>query len=166
MKLPDRIFIIGWFWSWKSSLAQHISKIKKIPCFDLDDIRWVKKYSHKLSDSQRKQKLDEILYHQSQRIIEGCVIDWADECYTSADLVVLLKVPGCVVAWRVFIRYIYRLFHWMYAGSLWWVIYLMYWAFMYYQKPKGKYSFSRHLEDCKKYGCKYIIIGDAKEILK
>jgi hypothetical protein len=77
----------------------------------LDDIRWVKKYSHKLSDSQRKQKLDEILHHQSQRIIEGCIIDWADECYTSADLVILLKVPGHIVAWRVFTRYIYRFFH-------------------------------------------------------
>jgi hypothetical protein len=54
----------------------------------------------------------------------------------------------------------------MYAGSLWWVICLMYWAFMYYQKPKGKYSFSRHIEDCKKYECNYIVICDAKELLE
>lgn len=165
MQLPDKIYIIGWFWSGKSSLAKHISIIKKIPYFDLDDIRWLKKYSHKLSDDERKQKLHEILHKHDKRIIEWCVVDRADICYSSANLVILFKVPGYIVVWRVFKRYIYRLFHWIYTGSLWWTLSLMYRSFMYYQKSKGKYSFHRHIEDCKKYKCNYIVIRDAKEIL-
>jgi len=165
MKFPNKIYLIGWFGSGKSSLAKHISAIKNIPYFDLDDIRWVKKYSHKLSDREREQKLREILQKHTQRVIEWCVIDRADECYILADLVVLLKVPGYIVAWRVLKRYIHRLLHWIYAGSLWWTLSLMYRSFMYYQKSKGKYSFHRHIQDCKKYKCNYMVIRDAKEIL-
>lgn len=166
MEFPDKIYVIGWFGSGKSFLANRISKIKNIPYFDLDDIRWVKKYSHKLSDNERKDKLVDILAWNHKRIIEWCVIDWADVCYTSADLIVLLKIPWYLAAWRIIQRYISRLLYWKHAWTFLWTLSLMYRAYMYYQKPKGKYSFDRHFKDCKKYAWRYIIIRDAKEILE
>lgn len=165
MKFPDKIYIIGWFWSGKSLLAKRIAAIKKIPHFDLDDIRWVKKYSHKLSDNERKQKLDNILQRNAQWIVEWCVVDWADECYMLADLIIVLKIPSYVAAWRIMKRYLSRIFSWKYAWTFWWMLSLMYRAYEYYQWSKGKYSFCRHIQDCKKYKCKYMIIRDAKEIL-
>jgi adenylate kinase family enzyme len=165
MKFPDKIYVIGWFWSGKSSFAKHIAAIKKISFFDLDDIRRLKKYSHKLSDDERKQKLDEILQHNKQRIIEWCVIDRADECYLLADLVIVFKIPWYIAAWRIMKRYFSRMFSWKSVWTFLWMLSLMYRAYMYYQWSKGKYSFHRHIEDCKKYKCNYIIIRDAKEIL-
>lgn len=165
MNLPDKIYIIGWFGSGKSLLAERIHNIKKVSYFDLDDIRWAKKYTEKLSEEKRKYKIQQILKQYKKWIVEWCVIDWADICYNSADLVIVLKISWYVAVWRVFKRYISRIFHWEYAWSFLWTLSLMYRSFMYYQKPKGKYSFHRHIEDCKKYNCNYIIIRDAKEIL-
>lgn len=165
MKIPDKIYIIGWFGSGKTSLAKKISSLYAIPHFDLDDIRWVKKYSHKLSDSEREKKLSDILRWNQNWIIEWCVIDWANKCYKTADLVVLIKIPWYIAAWRIIKRYISRLFCWRYAWTFLWTLSLMYRAFMYYHNSKGKYSFSRHLEDCKKYKCNYIVIHDINDIL-
>lgn len=165
MKFPNKIYVLGGSGSWKSSLAKKISKIKNIPHFDLDDIMRFKKYTDKLPEEQRKHKLHTtILQKYDKRVIEWCFVDWADECYKKADLVILLNVSKFTVAWRVFKRYIINILHWNFTETFRWVIWLMQRA-MSYQNPKNRHSLYRHIEDCKKYGCTYIIIRDVKEIL-
>jgi hypothetical protein len=76
-----------------------------------------------------------------------------------------LNVSKFTVAWRIFKRYIFRIIRWDFTETFRWVMWLIQRA-MTYQNPESRHSFRRHLEDCKKYKCNYIVIRDAKEILE
>jgi hypothetical protein len=118
-----------------------------------------------LPEEQRTHKLHTtILQKYDKRVIEWCFIDRADECYKQADLVILLDVAKPIVACRVFKRYIKNILHWDYRETFRSVLWLMQRAMM-YQNPKSKYSLYRHIADCERYWCKYIVIHDAKDIL-
>ncbi len=164
MKLPDKIYIVGGAGSGKSTLAKKISKIKHIPNFDLDDIMRFKKYTEKLPMEQRDYKLNALLQEHIKRVIEWCAVDRSDICYQEADLVIVLDVSKYIVAWRIFKRYLYLIFHWNFTGTFVWMINLIQRA-MKYQNPKTHHSLYRHINDCKKYKCDYIVIHHDKEIL-
>lgn len=163
--LPDRIYIIGGPGSGKSFLAKRISALKHLPHFELDDIMRFKKYTEKLPMEQRTHKLHQtILQKYDKWVIEWLALDRADECYKKADLVIVFNVPSWVVAWRIFRRYVRNVLRWDFTETFWWMFSLAKRA-MTYQNPKSTYSLRRHIEDCKKYKCNYVVINDAKEIL-
>jgi adenylate kinase family enzyme len=165
MQLPDRIYIIGGSWSWKSTLAQRISRIKHIPHFALDDILWYKKYKEKLPVEQRTYKLHHtILQKYDTWVIEWFAVGWADRCYQEADLVIIFDVSRRVIAWRIIKRYILWILHWDFTKNFFEMIVLLRWAIT-YQNHKSIYSLRRHIDDCEKYKCNYVVIRDAKEIL-
>jgi adenylate kinase family enzyme len=164
MHLPDKIYILGGAGSWKSSLAKKISIIKQIPHFYLDDILRFKKYTEKLPTEQRMYKLHQILKEHNKRVIEWCSVDRPDECYKQADLVIVLDVSTYIVAWRIFKRYVSRIIHWDFRETFRWMMWLAKRA-MSYQDPKRTHSLRRHIEDCKKYKCNYVVVRDAKEVL-
>jgi hypothetical protein len=115
---------------------------------------------------QRTYKLHHtILQQHHKRIIEWFAIDRAEECYQKADLVIILNVSKFIVVWRIFKRYVSQIVRWNLTQTFVWMIKLMIRA-MSYQNPKSKYSLRRHIEDCEKYRCNYVVIRDAKEILE
>ena len=164
MQLPDKIYVLGGSGSGKSSLAKKISQRKHIPYFDLDDIMWNKKYTDKLPVEQRVPKLHTLLETHRKWVIEWCFVDWANECYLEANLVIILNVSKYTVAWRILKRYFLNLCRGDFTETFGWVMALVKRA-MSYQDPKRTYSLRRHIEDCKKYECNYVVIHDAQEIL-
>jgi len=88
----QRIYILGASGSGKSYLAKLVSDKLKIPCYDLDDVFWVKKYSKKLDEDKRVEELRKIVKSKSW-VIEGVYTSWVSEAVKSADLIIWLKVP-------------------------------------------------------------------------
>lgn len=74
------------------------------------------------------------------------------------------NVPRFVLARRIFKRYIHHIIYKDASQTFLSMIKIIQRAMTYYN-PKSKDSFYRHINDCKKYKCKYIVIRDAKEIL-
>lgn len=164
MQLPNKIYIIWAAWSWKSTLAKKIVAIKNIPFFTWDDIVWSKKFTEKSPIWQRTNKLHDIMKQNKKRIIECGGIGWADECYQNADLVIIFNVPRFLLARRILKRYVSHIVHWDFSQTFVSMIKIIQRAMTYYN-PKSEHSLYRHVEDCKKYNCKYIVIRDAKEVL-
>ena len=72
-----KIHIIGCSGSGKTYLANALSKKYNISHFDLDDIQWdnnAKEYGKKRTLDERKALLQEILYNNDERIIEGYIM--------------------------------------------------------------------------------------------
>lgn len=164
MQLPDKIYIIGGAGSGKSTLAKKLSAITHIPFFCMDDIMWQKKYTLKRPVEERTRLLTTtILDIYDTWIVEWFAVDRADECYKQADLVIVFDVPKYIVAWRILRRTLISFFKWDFTQHGSWFFSFISWA-MKYTTPWHPHSFARHIEDCKKYACNYIIIHDAKEI--
>ena len=68
----------------KTYLANVLSKKYNISHFDLDDIQWdnnAKEYGKKRTLDERKALLQEILYNNDERIIEGVYYAWVQQSF-------------------------------------------------------------------------------------
>lgn len=102
-----KIFIIGISGSGKSTLAKDISKILKIPHFDLDDIFWIKRYTDKRNKEECLLKLKEILKLNNEWIIEG-VYHWGKIAANTANVIIWLDYGINTATIRVIKRWFKR----------------------------------------------------------
>lgn len=106
-KKRERIYILGITGSGKSFLAKRISKILKIPTYDMDDIRFIKKFTKARTPAQRKKKVDKLL-KQKKWIFDARGTDWDRHAMLKADTIVWLLTPSYKRVFRIIKRYIKR----------------------------------------------------------
>jgi adenylate kinase family enzyme len=103
----NRIYILGTIGSGKSFLANRLSKILNIPCYDLDDIFWLNKFNKKRNKMERNQ-LFQKLCNKKEWIIEGVYSTWVEEGIKKSDLVIFLDINTLTLLYRTIKRYIKR----------------------------------------------------------
>jgi len=104
----NKIHIIGGPGSGKSYLANKLSKKLKIPCYDLDDIKWDNKsdsYGIRAPEHVRDSKLKRILL-KDKWIVEGVYLDWVKESFRKAELIIFLDSSEKKRRKRILIRFI------------------------------------------------------------
>jgi adenylate kinase family enzyme len=96
-----RIAIIGLPGSGKSTLACKLGKFFNIPVYHLDKHLFI-------NDIRRDQKefisIQQQLVDQDAWIIEGCSITTLEMRFARADVILYLRFPRLLCAWRVFKR--------------------------------------------------------------
>ena len=99
--------MLGHVGSGKSFWADKISKKLKITHYDMDDVRFVKKFSKARTKPQRKVLVDKIL-KKKQWIIDARGTDWDMYAMLKADVVIWMRTPFYIRGFRVFKRYFQR----------------------------------------------------------
>jgi energy-coupling factor transporter ATP-binding protein EcfA2 len=160
---PKRIFITGAPGSGKSHLANRISGMTGIESYDLDDIRYVRKYDILRPRATRKQKLNAIARRNSW-IISGTSLSFSGPAIKRAQLIIILRESFPLTTLRIARRFIKRksgkrppkeTF-----GSLLGLIRYSYDAC----HKKGGYLFEQFRQIRKEYGRNVIILKSKKEV--
>ena len=102
-----KIRIIGAPGSWKSTLANKISKKLWVPYFELDDILYEKKYTLKRSKEERMEILDK-LCKQDKWLFEGVSIGRTELTFEKSDLIIYLSISKRLLIKRLLFRHINR----------------------------------------------------------
>lgn len=102
-----KIYVLGTSGSGKSFLARDLSKILKIPYYDLDDVMFIKKFTKTRSRRQRKQKVDQILKNKKW-IIDARGTDWDKHSILKADTIIWMRTPFYKRTSRILKRYFQR----------------------------------------------------------
>lgn len=111
-----KLYIIGQAGCGKTTLAKKISREKRIPHFDLDDLEWEdlgpNVCSHRRTDEEKTALLKNILEKNPDWICEGMYYkDWIFPCIKEADEVLILKLNKFIWINRFVLRCIKRLLH-------------------------------------------------------
>ncbi len=93
--------------SGKTTLANKLSKIKKIKHYSLDDIYHIVKFTKKRSPKVREKKLNSIL-SKKRWIVEGVHNKWTEEIFRTADLVIWLDLHPRFLIWHLLKRFFKR----------------------------------------------------------
>mgnify|MGYP001591278894 FL=1 len=104
----ERIYILGITGSGKTFLAKKLSKILKILTYDMDDIRFIKKFTKARTPEQRKKKVDKILREKKKWIFDGRGTNWERHAMLKADTIIWLLTPSYKRVFRIFRRYFQR----------------------------------------------------------
>lgn len=107
MTSPKKIFIFGPPGSGKSYWANEISKKLKIPIYDMDDVRFIKKFNKDRPEEKRKLLVDKILKNKKW-VIDSKANDWNRHAMLKADLLLWICVPFYVRVIRIIKRYFRR----------------------------------------------------------
>ena len=156
-----RVYIIGTAGSGKSFLAKRISEKLDIPCYDLDDIFWYKKYTKKTNKAKRKKALARIA-NKSNWIIEGVYSSWTEQALRKANIVIILDIHIVKLTWRILKRYLSK-HNSIHKESLKDVIFLINYAHS-YKKGTHSSSYNQHIALVKKHKRKYIILKNVKQV--
>lgn len=108
-----KIHIIGGPASGKTFTAKKLSKLLKIPYYELDKVFWDDNdtnYTLKASEKKRSSKLNEILKNDSW-IIEGAYYKWVEKSFETADKIIILAPSTLLRHKRLIVRYIQRKFN-------------------------------------------------------
>src|SRR3989344_6408580 len=87
----ERIYILGPPGSGKSYLAKKISEKLHLPFKDMDDVRFIKKFTKARTKPQRK-KLVDIILKTKKWVIDARGTDWDRHAMLKADLIILLRI--------------------------------------------------------------------------
>jgi adenylate kinase family enzyme len=107
--MKKKIHIVGIYGSGKSSLAKKLSKLLKIKNYDLDEIKYKRKYN-KIRPVKERLKIVKKISKKKKWITEGAWLDYALDLYRKADLVIFLEIPKRTIYKRILIRHIKRKF--------------------------------------------------------
>ncbi len=107
MKKLNRIHIVGIYGSGKSTFAKKINEILKYKVYDLDKIKYKRKYD-KIRSVEERLKIVKEISDKKNWITEGAWLDYALELYKKADLVIFFDVPKNILYKRIWIRYLKR----------------------------------------------------------
>lgn len=102
--MVNKISILGSPGSGKSYLAKEISKILKIQNYDLDYLFFASKFDKK-RDEEERDKLFKKVCKKKKWIMEGAYTSWIEEGIKKSDLIVFLKTPPYISAYRTFKRF-------------------------------------------------------------
>ena len=104
---PKKIHIIGIYGSGKSTLAEELSKLLKIKTYDLDEIKYKRKYDI-IRPVKDRLRIVKSISKKSQWITEGAWLDYALDLYKKADLVIFLQIPKRELYKRIVLRHFKR----------------------------------------------------------
>jgi adenylate kinase family enzyme len=160
MRKPKRIYILGTAGSGKSFLAKKLSEKLNVPCYDLDDIFWYKKYTKKRNKPERKRLLAKIA-SKREWIIEGVFGSWIEKALKRADLVVLLDIHIARLAWRILMRYLGKI--WAKEHRLGDTIGLIRYAHR-YKHGEHSSSYGQHMALLKKHRARYVVLKNNGQV--
>ena len=155
-----KVYVLGTSGSGKSYLARLISEKLDVPCYDLDDIFWVKKYSEKLHEDKRVLKIMKIAKKKSW-VIEGVYASWVSKAIAEADLVIWLRTPAHKRVSRIISRKLKNYDRDSWRGTFGLVRFSLAYRFR-----KKKASHSGHKELLKNTSVKHIVIKNKKNFNK
>jgi len=167
MKKISKIHIVGIYGSGKSTLAKKLSALLKIKTYDLDEIKYKRKYDIIQPVNKRLNKVQEISNKKSW-ITEGAWTSYAVELYKKADLVIFLQIPKWTLYKRIFARHFKRKFHnYDYKDNgIKTTHNIMKKVHQHYHDPKHFMTLKSHKEYLEKYAKKFFIIKTKKDIKK
>mgnify|MGYP001205991647 FL=1 len=103
----EKIYVLGAPGSGKSYLANKLSSLLKIPHYDMDDVRFIKKFTKIRTKEKRKQKVDKI--HKNKKwIIDARGTGWDRHSMLKADTIIWIKTPPHKRTLRILKRYLKR----------------------------------------------------------
>jgi len=102
-----RIHIVGIYGSGKSTLAKKLHKIFGYKIYDLDEIKYKRKYDQIRSVKERL-KIVKHISNKKTWITEGAWLDYAIDLYKKADLVIFLEIQKRTLYKRIITRYFKR----------------------------------------------------------
>jgi len=166
-KKISKIHIVGIYGSGKSTLAKRLSKLLKIKNYDLDEIKYKRKYDIIRSVKERLKKVKEISNRKSW-ITEGAWTSYAVELYKKADLVIFLQIPKWILYKRIFARHFFKKFHdYKYKDKdkgFKSTYNIMMKVHQYFHDPEHFMTLDSHKEYLKKYTKEFFIIKNNKDI--
>lgn len=108
-----KIYITGGPGSGKTTYAKKLAKKMNLPCFDLDDIKWINRTENinkSRPKEERKFLLNKILQENDHWICEGVYFqDWIIPIIEHADKVIILQTPRYLRQFRITKRSVRRM---------------------------------------------------------
>lgn len=110
-----KIYISGGPGSGKTTYAKKLAKHLNIPCFDLDNVKWIndeKHFNERRSKKERAVLLNNILCNNKNWICEGVYFqDWIIPVIEKADKIIILRPSSAVRQYRIIRRSFMRMMH-------------------------------------------------------
>ena len=106
MKLK-KIYILGISGSGKTYLGNLLSQKLKIPLYDSDDVRFIKKFTKARPKEQRKKLIDKII-KKPKWIIDARGTDWDRHAMKKSDLIIWMQTRLLKRSHRILKRYFGR----------------------------------------------------------
>lgn len=104
---PKRIYILGSSGSGKTYLGNLLSQKLKIPPYDSDNIRFIKKFTKARTKEKRKELIDKII-KKPKWIIDGRGTDWDRHAIKKSDLIIWMQTHLLKRSHRILKRYFGR----------------------------------------------------------
>lgn len=101
---PKRIYVLGHSGAGSTHLSKILSSKLNIPAYDMDDVRFVKKFTEARTKPERKKLVDKIIKNKSW-IIDGRGTDWDIHAMLKADLILWLRTPAYKRVYRILKRF-------------------------------------------------------------
>jgi len=167
-----KIFIVGIYGSGKSTLAKRLSTLLRIKSFELDDIKYKRRY-----DVIRpvKQRLEKVKYisNKISWIVEGSWTSYAIDLYKTADLIVFMNIPEWILYLRIlYLRILTRFFKRQFDdyeykdNNLSTTFKMMKTVYGYYHNTNQFINLESHKKYIQKYSKNVVIIKNNKDIEK
>ncbi len=160
-----RILIIGDPGSGKNYLANILSKRLKLRIYDLDDLRYKRRFDIPMPLNLRYKKL-RILAKRRKWILAGVPYEWVGEALKRAELIIILREKFLLESVRIIRRFIKRKL----SGStdketIRDVIKLIRWDYDdFHKKGAEKKAMYRHIQN--KYGKKIVLLRSKADVRK
>jgi adenylate kinase family enzyme len=108
-----KLYITGGPGSGKSTYARKLSKEHSIPCFDLDNVKWINDsgvhFVNARTNEERVKIIADIINNNNDWIFEGAYFEnWMHKILEQSDEVIVLNVPRWTRHWRCLKREIKR----------------------------------------------------------
>jgi adenylate kinase family enzyme len=102
-----KIYILGHCGAGTTHLSKIISSKLKIKAYDMDDVRFIKKFTKARTPEQRKVLVDKILKNNSW-VIDARGTGWDRHAMLESDLILWLRTPAYKRVFRILKRYFGR----------------------------------------------------------
>ena len=159
---PNRIYILGISGSGKSFLGKILSKQLKIPHYDSDDVRFIKKFSKARTKDQRKILIDRII-KKKKWILDAKGSDWDRHAMKKSELVIWLQITLTKRLYRILKRYYARKGEFEEdISSLWELVKFT----SRYRYGGGVVTFKEHKRFLEENKIKYIAVKNKKQLEK
>lgn len=106
-KKRDKIYILGASGAGTTTFANQLSKILKIPRYDMDDVRFIKKFTKARTSQQRKKRVDKLL-KKRKWIFDARGTNWDRHAMNEADTIIWMQTPAYKRISRIIKRYFKR----------------------------------------------------------